>query len=257
MLDVVCFKWKPAWAHYRSTYTGEHVNVLFDMVRRHYQKPFRFSCVTDDPSGIDGRVRIIPLWPDHSDMVSPHGMQNPSCYRRLRLFARDAAEIIGPRFVWMDLDMVVCRDLAPIFDRREDVVLWQGSAGRNPYNGAMLLLRAGARPKVWEEFDPQRSPIEARRAGFMGSDQAWLCHALGPNEARFTMAEGCYSWRLHLRFNRGKLPADARIVNFAGSSGDPWQKPIQSSAPWIRDHYRRGEDASGTARPALDMAAGD
>ena len=256
MIDVVCFKWKPAWVMYRSAYTGEHVNTLFDMVKRHYANPFRFSCVTDDPRGIDDRIRVLPLWDDHATLTSLHGIQNPSCYRRLRLFGRDARDLVGERFVWLDLDMVITGNLRPIFDRPEDLIMWEGTASRNFYNGAMVMMTAGARPKVWEDFDPVKSPRAAQAAGFLGSDQAWINHCLGPGEARWTRADGCYSWRMHLRFNRGILPADSRIVNFAGSSGDPWQKPIQRSAPWIAEHYRRGDDASGGPRQAFDMAAG-
>lgn len=256
MLDVVCFKWRPTWSMYRSTYTADHVNTLFHMVRRHYLKPFRFSCITDDPKGLDPAIRPIRLWPDHADLASLHGVANPSCYRRLRLFAADSREIIGDRFVWLDLDMVITSSLHPLFDRREDIVLWEGTAAKNHYNAAMVMMTAGARPLVWDRFDAKESPRLAQRAGFVGSDQAWINLCLGAGEARWRLADGCYSWRLHLRFNRGKLPADARVVNFAGSSGDPWQKPVQRSAPWIVEHYRRDDDASGGPRQALGLAAG-
>lgn len=236
MLDVICWKWKPAY-NYRSNFGALHVNTLRAMVARHYKAPHRFSCITDDPTGIDNRVRIIPLWSDHSHIASPHGRQNPSCYRRLRAFARDAGDLIGPRFVSLDLDCVVTGDLAPIFDRPEPFVMWSGQVGGSPYNGSMFMMDAGARPQVWEEFDPATSPKRGTALGYVGSDQAWIGACLGPHEAKWSTKDGVYSWRMHLRRNRGTLPADARIVFFHGSDGDPWSSWVERRAPWVKAHY--------------------
>src|SRR5262245_54325564 len=120
--SVVCFKWRPASPQYRSTFGPETVNVLRAMVARHFPHPHRFICVTDDPVGIDHRVEIVPLWEDFSQVPSPHGnlRKNPSCYRRLRMFASDAAEILGDRFVTLDLDCVIVGDMTSVWDRSED-----------------------------------------------------------------------------------------------------------------------------------------
>jgi len=240
MLDVVCWKWKPA-GHYRSQYRGWQVNVLRAMVARHYPEPHRFNCITDDPTDIDPRVRIIPLWKDHEKLISPHGPANPSCYRRLRAFSREAGDLIGPRFVSLDLDCVVTGDLRPIFNRPESFVMWEGQVNGSPYNGSMFMMDAGARPDVWEKFDPVESPRLASRLHYVGSDQAWIGACLGKNEPTWTRADGVYSWRMHLRRNRGILPADARLVFFHGSSGDPWSPIVKKRAPWIADHYHERE----------------
>jgi hypothetical protein len=116
MLAVVCWKWKPKIG-YRSTFCAEHVNVLRSMVERHYRKPHQLVCITDDGAGIDPRVRVVPLWQDHARLPSPHGGNNPSCYRRLRAFSAEAAELIGPRFVSVDLDCVITGDMRPVWDR--------------------------------------------------------------------------------------------------------------------------------------------
>lgn len=236
MLDVVTFKWKPPFV-YRSKFTAQTVNVLYAMVARHYHAPFRFSCITDDPAGLDPRVRPLPMFEEHASLISTHGRQNPSCYRRLKLFAPEARELIGERILSLDLDMVITDDVTPIWNRPEDFVAWEGTAGRNPYNGSMVMLTAGARPHVWSEFEPERSPRLARQAGYIGSDQAWIALRLGPNEARWTRDDGVYSWRMHLRRKSGTLPAGARIVIFHGSA-DPWLSSTQRLAPWLTDHWR-------------------
>lgn len=234
-LTVCCFKWKP-FAGYRSTYAPETVNTLRAMVARHYQKPHEFVCVTDDPSGIHPDVRIVPLWQDHANIPNPHGQKNPSCYRRLKLFSREAAALIGPRFVAMDLDCVVTGNLEPVFDRPEDFVIYGDTNPKTHYNGSLLLMTAGSRPQVWERFDPKTSPTQARQAGFFGSDQAWVSFCLGGQEAKWTKRDGVYSFRNDIRTNGGTLPKDARLVIFHGAQ-DPWAMRSQE-LDFVREHYR-------------------
>lgn len=238
MITFICWKWTPA-PGYRSSYAGEQVNVLRRMVARHYDAPHRFVCVTDDATGIGSDVEVLPLWSDFSTVPSPHGLRNPSCYRRLKAFARDAAQIFGERFVSLDLDTVIVNDLRPLFDRPEDFVIWENTTkdAKTSYNGSMWMLTAGARPQVWETFDPKLSPKVTFREGRFGSDQAWISHCLGPHEVTWNCADGVYSYRVHIsRQFRGSLPANARIVFFHGKT-DPWDYQAQQH-PWVRAHYR-------------------
>lgn len=234
ILDVVCWRWHTPG--YRSTFGPETVNVLRNMVRRWYPAPHRFSCITDDAAGIDRDIRIIPL-PRHFESVpNPGGPWNPSCYRRLWAFSDEAAHVIGPRFVSLDLDCVIVGDLRPLWDRPEDFVIWGDTAKGTPYNGSMWLHRAGTRQRVWDAFDPTRSPAEGRRRGYIGSDQAWIAVCLGPDEAKWTARDGVYSFGNELKNGRLPLPADARVVMMHGKT-DPWDDFCQS-IPWIRAEYR-------------------
>lgn len=235
MLTFLTFKWNPP-VGYRSSFSGHNVDVLRRMVRRHYKRPHRFVCVTDDPTGItEYDVEVFELWDDFQDVPNPSGRKNPSCYRRLRVFARNAGEWLGERFVHLDLDCVITREITGLLNRPEEFVCWGDTNPRNPYNGSMWLVKAGARPQVWEQFNPATSPTEARRAGYFGSDQAWFAHILGPCEARFTRAHGVYSFRNEMR-RKDLLPSDARIVFFHGKH-DPWDEDMMRIA-WIKDHYR-------------------
>lgn len=229
-LSVVCFKWSTP--DYRGIFSSAHVNTLRDMVARHYPEPHRFICVTDDAKGIADGVEIIPLWNDHAGVPNPTGGGRPTCYRRLKLFAADAGETFGDRIVWLDLDTVICGDMRPVWNRSEDVVLWKNPQNLWPYNGAMGMLKAGARPDVWNDFDPIKSPAATHAAGYRGSDQAWLSLKI-PGEATWSDADGVY----YINHMPGKLknvlPENARIVFFTG--GNP---PADSSMEWVRKHYR-------------------
>lgn len=234
MLVVSCFKWKPH-AGYRSEFRPETVNVLRAMVARHYPDPHAFVCITDDARGIDPDIRIVPLWSDFASVPSPHGGKNPSCYRRLKLFSAEAQQILGPRFVNLDLDCVITGDLRPLWNRPEDFMAWGDTHPRTYYNGSMILMTAGARKQVWETFDPARSPKLSMQAGCYGSDQGWISYCLGPKEAKWTKADGVYSYRNHLKTVTG-LPGNARMVMFHGSD-DPWMPRVQARHPWIAQHW--------------------
>jgi hypothetical protein len=238
VLDVICFKWAPPQG-YRSQFGPAQVNTLKCMVARHYPDPHRFSCVTDDAAGIDDDVRIVPLWNDFADIPSPHGGKNPSCYRRLKLFSADAATLIGERFVCMDLDTVITGDLRPIFNRPEDFVMYGDNTNpRTHYNGSLLMMTAGARRQVWDDFDPQRSPHLAMGHGHFGSDQGWISYKLGGAEATWKRKDGIFSYRCHIamRADRDRLPSGARMVMFHGR-WDPWN-PVIHQIPWVKEHYR-------------------
>lgn len=207
------------------------------MVARHYAPAHEFVCVTDDAAGIDGDIRIVPLWHEHARIANPWGGNRPSCYRRLKLFSIEAADLIGPRFVALDLDVVLTADMRPLWDRPEDFVIWGDTAKGTPYNGSMFLLQAGTRRKVWEQFDPRVSPMRTRQARYIGSDQAWLGLCLGKGECKWTAADGVYSFRNEIQNKRpARLPGNARIVIFHGAF-DPWMPAVQRAHPWIASHY--------------------
>lgn len=236
MISVVTFLWKPP-AGYRSKFDGSHVDTLRRMVRRHLPLPHRFICITDDGSGIKEKdVEVFELWDDFANIPNPSGRKNPSCYRRLRLFAPDVARWIGERFVVMDLDVVITGDLGPLFARRDDFIIWKSTTPGNFYNGSLWMMDAGARPHVWTHFDPLWSPRETKAARLYGSDQAWIAYALGGAESTWSAADGVYSMRNQIAASGGQLPENARLVFFHGR-GDPWSSEMQRY-PWVAKNYR-------------------
>jgi hypothetical protein len=104
------------------------------------------------------------------------------------------------------------------------------------YNGSFWMLRAGARTQVWTRFDPKTSPQEANRAGQRGSDQGWISYVLGKGEKTWNVADGVFSYRVHVVPHGGGLPAGARVVAFHGAI-DPWSLSAQKLG-WVRENYR-------------------
>lgn len=239
-MTFLCWRWTPQ-PGYRSTFAPETVVTLRNMVRRHFHKPHRFVCVTDAPYDItrlDRTIETIELWKEFADLPSPHGAHNPSCYRRLRMFAPDAAKVFGDvDLVSVDLDSVLVRDVTPVFDRPEEFVAFGETDPRSFYNGSFLKLRAGTHPQVWERFtrDPEGLRKEAKAAGRFGSDQGIISHVLGPGEPIWRPSDGVYSFRVHLN-SGAPLPANAALISFHGGI-DPWS-PRGQRVEWVRRHYK-------------------
>lgn len=232
MITVVSWLW--AQPEGRTTYRPEHVWLWADMVSRNLVMPHRLACVTTETDLPPSVERIDP--PGEFEDVQPKwGVRKPNCFRRLVMFKRNAAKTFGRRFVSMDLDVVIGGQLDPLFDRREDLVLYKGTAPARPYNGSMMLIKAGCRPQVYDDFD--QAGADASGEAFHGSDQAWLAHKLGPNEAVWTEADGIYHWVEYLKAVKRCRP---KVLFFPGKT-KPWtMAPI---FPFIRDNYRLREAA--------------
>lgn len=225
---------------------AKHVNVLAASVSRNLKMPHEIVCVTDMPEGIDGGIRIVPLWDDLRSFRR--------CFVRLKAFAPQMAEVLGPRFVSIDLDTVVTGPLDHLFDRPEPFVAWQDQARITPYCGAQWMLTAGAHPEVWETFNYDEWQGLKAKTGYYGSDQAWMAYKI-PGAPVWTKEDGVYSFRLNLlRLTGGDpvgkrlksrirslggcvLPENASIVHFHGLF-DPSMIELQQEIPWISQHWR-------------------
>lgn len=210
-----------------SLYRAEHVNTLRRMVARHLSVPHSFWCVGDDRSGLDPEVRFHPC--DDSPLLPLGG-----CYVRLDMWG--GATGFGSRILLLDLDTVIVGSLDELVARPEPVVLYRdplfGKGKGWLYNGAFVLMDAGARPEVRESFDPATSPAAVNASGLKLNDQAWLGMVLGPDMPVVTAADGVLSFKYD-GVRDQKLPDGARIVFFSGRP-----KPWQVDAPWIAEHYR-------------------
>ena len=191
--------------------------------------PHRLACVTDIPEGIDPSIEIIAPPGDFVGLETPTWCNfKPNCFRRLAMFRRDAAKTFGKRFVCMDLDCVIGGPLDPLFSREEDLVLFKGTSDKRPYNGSMMLMTAGARPQVYEDFTPEGAAEAGIR--FRGSDQAWLAYKLGWGEATFDASEGVRFWP-----DWQPKEKTAPAVLFFPGKLKPWD--IAAVVPFIRDNY--------------------
>ena len=240
MLSIVVFKWSRVQTGMQlpssiDQYGAEHVNILYHSIQRNTTIPHRFICVTDNDKGLHPDIEVVPLWNFCQELGG--------CYNRLYIFSDEVKSIFGERFIALDLDCVVTGNIDHILNRTEDFIIneYDIKANRHAthqyYNGGIIMMDAGARKQVWDEFDPHTTPqlIQPRKdkIELVGSDQAWIAHLLGAGEQTFGKSDGIYDFRK--LDNKQKLPEDAAIVMFAGKR-DPLTE--YQRCKWIRDHWK-------------------
>lgn len=226
MITVCTWFWRQPEA--RTQYDPIHVLIWADMIRRNLTIPHRLAVVTDEPLKIDGVEIIAPPRDFDGIRISTWPEHRPQCLRRLSMFRPDAAGIFGDEIFCTDLDLVVCKSLDPLLNDPGDFRMAVGTAPGRPYNGSAIYLRAGTRPEVFKRFTPER----AEKAGklFVGSDQAWISHILGPDEATWGEADGLVYHGL------GMSPETQPRVIFYPGPEKPW---MRGHDPKVANNYRR------------------
>jgi len=203
------------------------------MFRRHLSLPHRFVCITDMTAGFK-QVEVMPM-PDAAkklgDLRTPEGGRFPSCYRRLWMFSEEA-KCLGERVFMVDVDLVLTGNIDHLFALEDKFVGWRPKAswgGTNRIGGGMYLMTPGAHTEVYNDFTGMRSIALARKAGFRGSDQAWMSYKLVGKVKLWPQDAGIYS----IRDLKGQLPDDACLVQFNGPS-----KPWHGKPDWVLEHWR-------------------
>jgi len=222
VLTVVTWRWG-------RKYSPDYVARLQAAVARNLSLPHRFLCICDDPA--DLATETAPI--RDTELLSVLD----GCYARLRMFdPRWQAEHRIERLVCLDLDMVITGPLDPLFDRAEPfVILHGGHYNPCPFNGSVMMIRAGARSELWTGFTVEEAVRIAHADGqYRGSDQTWIA-AKAPDAAGWTHRDGIYGFRKPgWPWWAKQLPRDARIVSFPGKR-DPSKF---SDLDWVSRHWR-------------------
>jgi hypothetical protein len=230
VLTVVTWKWGA------RPFNAGDVNRLRAALERHLHLPHELVCITDDPEGIDRRVRIVPMPETFA--------ATPRCRRRMQVFSRAFAEQLGARLLCIDLDVVIVDDLTPIVSKRGPLVCWRvGYAG--VFSGSFVLMDAGVLDDLWLRFaaDPEGYPRTIQAHG-TPSDQAMLNAFLsGRTVPHWTERDGFVTYfgsgyeRLeHHGVGPGRpaLPAGARIVVLGSADKAVLE---EGSFDWVRKHW--------------------
>lgn len=236
MISVVVWLWQSSLRDFEPN----HVNTEQKMFAKHFGAQHRFICIADDSRGLSRGVEFFPTpeaAKEAGKLLTPEGERFPSCYRRLWTFSADA-RALGDVVLLLDIDLVLVRPINDLIDHLEEFIGWRPMARWGAHDrlaGGMYALRTGTRTRVWDDFHGEESITQASRAGYRGSDQAWISYKLGRDAAVWPERSGLYSIR-DLRSGRAPLPADARLVQFNGPI-----KPWDSELPWVRKHWGRSD----------------
>jgi len=167
------------------------------------------------------------------------------CFARLKMFDPEwQKEFLDPdqRLINLDLDTVITGNLDKQFDRTEPLCIMQGGNASNPcpYNGAMIMLRAGAHPEIWQDFTLERGL--AIPCHDFPDDQGWIWHKVpglpgwkcGPETGIYVFRKPGWPGFRRKRGPDDRLPDGARLVTFSGV-----RKPAGfENLKWVREHWR-------------------
>ena len=212
-------------------YKPEHVNVLASMFRRNLSE-HRFVCITNETKGFDSGVELMPI-PEAAAQLgrlkTPELNGFPSCYQRLWMFSKEA-KTLGKKVLLVDVDLALTASVEHLFAYNVPFVGWKPKAswgGTNRIGGGIYLIKPGAHTEVFEDFKGQESINEARKAGFRGSDQAWISYKLA-HKVPVWPEVGIYS----VRDFKGHPPSDACLIQFNGL-----EKPWNAKKQWVEQFW--------------------
>lgn len=240
---TVCTWW---WG---DKFALEDVAKLAAGVRRNLRRPYRFACI-HDKGFPDFPADVHCSWPIPDEPLTKF----PGCYARLRMFD-PAWQAMYPgnvgiygssasdQIVCIDLDTVITGLLDDLFSRNEPFVIMQGGNASNPckFNGALMMLRAGAYPEVWRDFSvdaASKVPFDS-----FPDDQGWIWDRL-PNAAGWKCGidSGVFVFRkpgwpsFDRKMKRGgdDLPKGARLVTFSGGRSP---KKFDRHLDWVKKNW--------------------
>jgi len=233
---IACMKWG-------TKYPAVYANVLYAMLSRFLQAPFRLVCFTDDPIGLDPPIEHRPLphvpigegWPERG-------------WNKLGMFHPDLGLPAEPT-LFLDLDVVITGRMEVFFEIPGDFLISNDWDWRKPGVGNSSIFRwiPGTQDHLWQRFRAEPDVVRKRYR----------------NEQEYVSAEAramdfwpdalCRSYKRHCLprgiakpFVAPKLPEEARVLIFhgdpkpedaiAGRSGK-WYRRFRP-APWLADYYR-------------------
>ncbi len=215
------------------------------MLCRNLTIPFKLWCVTDNPIDIRSEIGIIPIWNELDDLGG--------CYKRIKALSKEFIEMMGYRFLSLDLDCVIVDDITKLVNRDEPFIIWESNRKRKtPYCGSMWMINGLEYSWVWEKFrkNPPLEALYAKQSKYnTGTDQSYFSYLLYPELATWTTDDGVYNFKTHVEprcptrntLLPGKkttmYPKNSKIIFFNGKF-DPTIRRLQQRFPWIKEYYK-------------------
>lgn len=206
-------------------YTPEYVTRLSAMVERWIDRPFRFSCVTDQPWLFQPPIETIPV----------AKLPGFAPWTKLELF-NPAREWDG-RVLYLDLDSLIVGPLATLIDTPAAFAITDDPpSGHRPKVkdsfGRQIVRRVNSSVMVWDGgtqtdlYTEWRPDVAARLSG----DQDWI------GERRPLAWRWPRAWFPRISEVRPPWPAEASVVlckvpkNHILAEREPWFAPLWGAA---------------------------
>ena len=110
-VNIICMKWG-------EKYDSSYVNILYNMVKRNLNRPFRFVCFTDNKSGLSSSIESFEL----PSLNLPEGIPERG-WMKLSTFASNLHDLSGST-LFLDLDLVIVDNIDAFFDHAWKRKMW-------------------------------------------------------------------------------------------------------------------------------------
>lgn len=214
MTTIVC-----VWMQGHVSYPVRYVDRLAGMVRKHMDRPYRFVCLTDRPRQVPRGVEAIAI---------PNLLPLFAWWSKLQCF--NAALPLTGRCLYLDLDTVIARSLAPILDYPAPFALiphtgrFEGKNGRavvKRFNSSVMVWNAGEQRALFDTW----SPAVAER---LWGDQDHIGEQ-APDAATFPA-----EWFPRLSAVKAGPPTDAKVI----LAKTPKNEQAARLYPWFNKLWR-------------------
>ena len=222
-------------------YSPEYVNKLYNMTQRYCNVQHQFYCLTEDISGLDPRIKTLPL-PNHLK----GWWCKPYIFSDLR---------IKGTILYLDLDVVISGNMDKLFSFAPTswCVIRDFTRVLRPnwerYNSSVIRFQTGQLTKVWKDFEKDYQNIQIRLFG----DQDWLYESTikDKNFPELFPDHWVKSWKWEIRKSKEFAPGATKghrkfqdIENVTPPKdccicvfhGDP--HPHRCHDPWIIKNWR-------------------
>jgi len=221
-----------------NKYSSSYVNRLYEQCMKHLTIPVEFACLTEDPSGLDKNIKVIPL--ELNDNIEGWWYKP---------FVFDKNFPLKGTLLFMDLDMIVFNNIDKLFTykpgkfcvirdfTRHQIPSWK------KFNSSIVRMQTGQKHHVYDNFIASPNTISRKYRG----DQDWL-FAQVTDDFEFWPDEWIQSYKWEMRGNP-KLVWKNDHKDFE-NTGDPQIKPQTSIAvfhgdpnphccldPWVRKFW--------------------
>lgn len=227
---IVCLK-------HGDKYSSVYVNRLYNMTKRHSKANFKFACLTENSSGLNPNIIVIPL--PSVDLVG--------WWYKVWIFDSDFP--LKGQLLYMDLDIVIINNFDHMWDFEPDKFSIIRDFNRKfisnyeKFNSSIFKLKTGSFPHVWNNL--KVNPDMMRR---LHGDQDWIFKQIKSN---FTFWPEdwiqSYKWEIRSKndliaengkrkFKNIAAPFIKNDTSFLVFHGDP--KPEDVKDPIIVDNWQ-------------------
>jgi hypothetical protein len=164
MNNIICCKWG-------TLYDARFVNNLYAMVYKNLSQPFRFICLTDNPTNIRKEVETFP--------IEPHLR---GWWAKLQYFKTPLYDIEGT-ILALDLDIIIVDNIDCFFTYQPNHFIMKDDFSGYQYNSCVIRFQANKYPYIYEKFNGNEDVfIHNGDSGFKSGgrvkkywgDQVWI-----------------------------------------------------------------------------------